>query len=69
MKLPGLAFLNFEVKPLDDKSTLLKVEPFFLPIGVFGDLYWYAMAPFHAFIFRGLLRKVKKQSEKLYLKA
>jgi uncharacterized protein YbjT (DUF2867 family) len=65
MKLPGLAFLNFEVKPLEDGSTLLKVEPFFLPIGFFGDLYWYAMAPFHAFIFRGLLRKVKKLSEKL----
>lgn len=65
MKLPGLAFLNFEVTPIDTKTSRLKVEPFFLPIGVFGDLYWYAMAPFHAFIFRGLLRKVKKQSESL----
>jgi uncharacterized protein YbjT (DUF2867 family) len=63
MKLPGLAFLNFEVQPLDSKTTLLKVEPFFLPIGIFGDLYWYAMAPFHAWIFRGLLKKVKKFSE------
>lgn len=63
MKLPGLAFLNFEVAPLSTEESTLKVEPFFLPIGIFGDMYWYAMAPFHAWIFRGLLRKIKKESE------
>lgn len=59
MKLPGLAFLNFELTPQESK-TLLKIESFFLPVGKFGVFYWYLFAPFHEIIFPGLLRRIKK---------
>ena len=28
----------------------------FLPLGLLGLLYWYAVTPFHSFIFNGMLR-------------
>jgi hypothetical protein len=36
---------------------------FFRPHGLFGFLYWLILYPFHMLNFRGLLRKIKKQSE------
>lgn len=68
MKLPGLAFLNFEITKIDENTSSIKVEPFFLPIGLFGVIYWYAMVPFHAIIFRGLMRKIQKGSKALHVK-
>jgi hypothetical protein len=36
---------------------------FFRPHGLFGFLYWFLLYPFHMLHFRGLIRKIKKQSE------
>lgn len=59
MKLPGRAWLEFAVG--DDK---LAVTANFIPRGVYGRLYWYMMFPFHAIIFRGMIRKIIHQSVK-----
>ncbi len=57
MRVPGKAWLQFESIPQDNK-TLLAVTAYFAPHGVLGNLYWYAMWPFHKFIFDGLTQEI-----------
>jgi len=64
MKLPGKAWLQFESQPQDGK-TLLTVTAYFAPYGLFGFLYWYAMWPFHKFIFDGLANRVASRARVL----
>jgi uncharacterized protein YbjT (DUF2867 family) len=64
MKLPGKAWLQFESQPQDGK-TLLNVTAYFAPYGLFGFLYWYAMWPFHKFIFDGLARQIASRARVL----
>lgn len=64
MKLPGKGWLQFESLPQNDK-TLLIVTAYFAPHGLFGFLYWYAMWPFHKFIFDGLTRQVASRARLL----
>ena len=56
MKLPGEAWLEFKI----DVNNVLTQTATFRPLGLYGRLYWYAMLPFHAFIFRGMLRNIAK---------
>ena len=58
MKVPGLAWLQFEAIPhADGKSTLVQTA-FFEPKGSPGVLYWYALYPIHGMVFAGLIRKI-----------
>jgi uncharacterized protein YbjT (DUF2867 family) len=62
MKVPGRAWLQFETHRETDGRTLLTQTAFFEPRGLAGLLYWYALYPFHALIFGGLVRKVAAQA-------
>jgi hypothetical protein len=53
MKVPGEAWLEFDVQPEQLVQTA-----HFLPKGVLGRLYWYSVLPFHYFVFRDLARTV-----------
>ena len=53
MKLPGEAWLEFTI--INDKVYQTAT---FRPLGLMGRLYWYSMLPFHAFIFRGMIRNL-----------
>jgi hypothetical protein len=53
MKLPGEAWLEFSVQG----DELIQTATF-RPLGLSGRLYWYAVVPFHAFIFNGLIIKL-----------
>jgi uncharacterized protein YbjT (DUF2867 family) len=64
MKLPGKAWLEFETVP-QDGQTLFTVTAYFAPYGVPGFLYWYAMWPFHKFIFSGLTRRLASRARVL----
>lgn len=55
MILPGEAWLEFKIK--DD--TLYQTATF-RPHGLAGRLYWYAVVPFHWFIFNGMINKIVK---------
>lgn len=55
MKLPGEAWLEFRV--VDGKLVQTAT---FRPLGLLGRLYWYAVFPFHGFIFRGMLNAIVK---------
>ncbi len=57
MKLPGRAWLEFEVKPVDGASEIHQTAVFD-PVGLFGQLYWYGVYPLHSIVFRGMLRAI-----------
>ena len=56
MKVPGEAWLEFEI----DEKNILHQTATFRPRGLWGRLYWYAMLPFHYFIFEGMLNRIAK---------
>lgn len=62
MKVPGRAWLEFEVEPTAD-GTSIRQTAIFDPVGLFGSAYWYSLYPLHAFIFRGMLRQIAAQAE------
>ncbi|MHB0753939.1 SDR family oxidoreductase [Polaribacter sp. M15] len=55
MILPGEAWLEFNIE--DGK---LHQTATFRPTGLAGRLYWYAVVPFHWFIFNGMINKIVK---------
>lgn len=57
MKLPGRAWLEFEVTG-DDFTATIRQTAIFDPVGLFGRLYWYALYPFHHLVFGGMLRRI-----------
>ena len=65
MKVPGKAWLQFESLPQNDGKTLLTETAYFAPRGIWGFVYWYAMWPFHAFLFNGLIRRLAARARML----
>lgn len=62
MILPGKAWLEFRLEVIDGKTKIVQ-EATFAPHGLGGQIYWYAVLPFHAFIFPTMLRNIVKKSE------
>lgn len=69
MKVPGRAWLEFEVNPVerDDSGepvrSSIRQTAMFDPIGLFGLCYWYSLYIVHQFVFSGMLRNIGKQAE------
>ena len=63
MKVPGRAWLQFEVEPAGSGSKIRQTAEFD-PLGLFGLLYWYALFPLHELVFAGMLRGIAKAAEK-----
>ena len=57
MKLPGRAWLEFEVLG-DDLSSTIRQTAIFDPVGLLGLVYWYALYPLHQLVFAGMLRGI-----------
>lgn len=57
MKLPGQAWLEFEVSG-DESSTTIRQTAMFDPVGRFGRAYWFALYPLHQAVFSGMLRGI-----------
>ena len=55
MRLPGRAWLHFEVTPLSG-GTQIRQTAVFDPRGLLGLAYWYLVCPLHGLVFRGMLR-------------
>src|SRR5581483_6977930 len=63
MRLPGEAWLQFNLTQQPDNRTLLRCCAWFQPRGLGGEIYWYGLYPVHALIFSGMLRAIRKQLE------
>jgi hypothetical protein len=59
MKLPGRAWLQFEVSGGTARSVIRQTAVF-EPHGLTGMLYWYALYPVHHLIFGGMLRGIAR---------
>jgi hypothetical protein len=64
MRLPGVAMLEFLIENQTDHSCTLRQLARFKPRGLFGLLYWYSVAPFHHFVFNGLLRGIAAEASR-----
>ncbi len=64
MKLPGLAWLQFETIPHAEGQTRLIQTAFFAPKGLFGLAYWYLLYPVHRIVFSGLIREIVRQAQR-----
>jgi len=57
MKLPGRAWLEFEITGDEHQSTIRQTA-LFDPVGLAGLLYWFSVYPLHQFVFAGMLRNI-----------
>jgi uncharacterized protein YbjT (DUF2867 family) len=62
MKLPGEAWLELRIIEKDG-NNFLKQTATFRPKGLLGRIYWYAVMPFHFFVFDGMAGNIAKFSE------
>ena len=65
MRVPGRAWLEFRVEPREHGGSHLTQRALFAPKGLFGRLYWLAMAPFHPLIFKSMVVKLARDAEQL----
>ncbi|MBM4014272.1 MAG: SDR family oxidoreductase [Planctomycetes bacterium] len=69
MKLPGQATLEFTLADGGaDGGTRLIQTARFRPRGLAGLLYWWAIVPLHAFVFRGMLDGIRRHAERAVIR-
>lgn len=65
MRLPGEASLAWELEPGPGSgTTTVRQVATFVPRGLLGRVYWYAVAPFHGFVFPGVLAGLADEAER-----
>jgi uncharacterized protein YbjT (DUF2867 family) len=62
MNVWGKAWLEFEVQPLSNASSILIQTAWFYPRGLFGLLYWYVVLPVHIVVFKGMANAIARQA-------
>ena len=62
MKVPGRAWLQFEMAPHGEGKTRLSQTALFAPKGLSGLAYWYLLYPIHRLIFSGMIRKIAERA-------
>ncbi len=62
MRLPGRAWLEFEVDGSESGSTIRQTA-IFDPAGLLGIAYWYGIWPLHVAVFAGMLRGIARAVE------
>jgi hypothetical protein len=63
MKVPGRAWLEYEVTPEGSGSTIRQTA-IFDPRGLAGLAYWYLAYPAHALVFRGMIEGISAAAER-----
>ena len=58
MKVPGRAWLQFEVEDAPGGGAFIRQTAIFHPHGLLGLLYWLVLYPLHAMVFAGMLRGI-----------
>jgi uncharacterized protein YbjT (DUF2867 family) len=62
MVLPGRAWLTWDLEP-EGSGTRVSQTATFRPRGLWGRAYWLAVAPFHRFVFPGMLAGIVGEAE------
>ncbi|MCK6459052.1 MAG: SDR family oxidoreductase, partial [Planctomycetes bacterium] len=61
MRLPGRAWLQFEVEAVPGGSRITQTA-LFDPRGLSGRLYWWLLQPAHRLVFGGMLREIARRA-------
>ncbi len=61
MKLPGKAWLEFDIESAEGKNRLSIVAHYYTE-SIAGRIYWYVFVPFHHVIFNELIRQIEKRA-------
>lgn len=61
MRLPGEAWLEFSIE--DGDVPVLHQKALFLPHGLLGHLYWWAISPFHGVIFGSMIEHLARAAQ------
>ena len=64
MILPGKAWLEFRISKLPNGKSEVVQEASFSPRGLGGQLYWYAVLPFHIFVFPTMIRNLIRSANR-----
>lgn len=62
MRLPGEALLEFKLNSQWENAVDITMTAKFLPRGLTGILYWWAMYPFHVVLFSNMIENISKQA-------
>ena len=62
MRVPGQAWLRYEVETTDEGSRLIQTA-YFVPHGLPGYAYWYLLLPIHGPIFRAMVRVLARRAQ------
>jgi hypothetical protein len=63
MKIPGSAWLEFQLIDVQGIESTLVQTAYFVPRGLAGYFYWYFLYPIHLLVFRTMLRELVKRAE------
>jgi len=63
MKVPGRAWLEWQIDAEDDSKTRLRQLARFHPRGLSGRLYWWALLPIHKVIWKQLAERLVRGAE------
>ena len=63
MRVPGRAWLQFEVEPAEQEGSTIHQTALFDPLGLWGLAYWYTVWPLHGFVFGGMLDGIARAAE------
>ncbi|MHB1548993.1 MAG: DUF2867 domain-containing protein [Acidimicrobiales bacterium] len=62
MRLPGEAWLTWDLDAAGSGTVIIQTAQF-RPRGLLGRLYWLGIAPFHRFVFPGMLAGIVAAAE------
>jgi Protein of unknown function (DUF2867) len=65
MKVPGKAWLQFEIIPQGESRVRIIQTAYYEPKGLMGHLYWYVLYPIHRVIFQGMITAIAHKAESL----
>lgn len=65
MRVPGRAWLDLGIETDDRGRTVYRQRAVYAPRGLLGRAYWWAVWPFHGFIFGGMQRNIAAQAERV----
>jgi hypothetical protein len=63
MRLPGRAWLQFDVEPSGAGQTTIRQTAIFDAAGLSGLAYWYGLYPVHSLVFSRMIRALGRAAE------
>ncbi|MFI6423447.1 SDR family oxidoreductase [Promicromonospora sp. NPDC050880] len=63
MRLPGRAWLELSVEDPGSARPTFRQRAVFSPRGLPGQLYWWAISPFHGIVFGGMQRNIARAAQ------